>query len=68
MAFCQALARAQTTAGFVMSLPYSISAALTPILGKIVDWYGQRGTLVVMSSFVLMLTHVSLAVTSIPAQ
>jgi len=66
--FCQSFASAQGLAGLVMSVPYTISAILTPLLGGMVDKHGHRGTLVVVSSFVLTLTHMLIAFTSWPAE
>ena len=66
-AFCQALVEAQTTAGLVMSEPYVLSALLTPLFGSMVDRYGQRATLVVLSAALLTTSHALLALTSLPA-
>eukprot|EP00900_Chrysochromulina_parva_P027597 jgi/Chrpa1/9471/Chrysochromulina_OHIO_Genome00018056-RA len=66
-AFCQALVEAQTTAGLVMSEPYVLSALLTPLFGSMVDRYGQRATLVVLSAALLATSHALLALTSLPA-
>lgn len=67
-AFCLAQAAASRRAGLVMSEPYMISAVLTPLLGLLVDRYGHRATMVVVSAGVLTLSHLLMALTALPAE
>eukprot|EP00744_Colponema_vietnamica_P012638 GILI01017733.1.p1 GENE.GILI01017733.1~~GILI01017733.1.p1 ORF type:complete len:506 (-),score=112.11 GILI01017733.1:620-2137(-) len=46
-------------AGLLMSIPYSMSAILSPPLGGLVDRIGHRATLVAVSSLSLCLVHVT---------
>lgn len=65
--FCRAQAKAQLTANLVMSEPYSLSALLTPLLGAAVDRCGGRSALIVLSSAALVVVHLLLGFTSLPA-
>jgi MFS family permease len=48
-----------------MSIPFAISAALTPFLGGLVDKFGQRVTLMYLSGFAVALVHGLFGFTSI---
>ena len=67
-------ARPHTSIGTCMCSPrrplphrYVLSALLTPLFGSMVDQYGQRATLVVLSAALLATSHALLALTSLPA-
>ena len=67
-------ARPHTSIGACMCSPrrplphrYVLSALLTPLFGSMVDQYGQRATLVVLSAALLATSHALLALTSLPA-
>ena len=66
--FCAALAQSIAKAGWVMSEPYVMSAALTPVLGSLVDKCGYRADLVLLSAVCLLVTHLMLSFTMIPAE
>jgi nitrate/nitrite transporter NarK len=59
--YCAALKQATETAGRYMSIPYSISACLSPLLGRLIDRVGGRATIVSMASLLLVVVHLSLA-------
>ncbi len=42
---------AEKKAGMYMSLPYAISCILVPIIGKIIDKFGKRAYITVLSAF-----------------
>lgn len=65
--FCSSLADAIGQASLVMSVPYVMSACLTPLLGTLVDRHGRRADLVLLSSLTLLLTHLLLSLTALPA-
>ena len=67
-AFCQAQAQAQAKANLVMSEPYSIAALLTPLIGSVVDRCGGRAFLIILSAFALVVVHLLLALTALPAE
>jgi MFS family permease len=62
--YCQALGKASESAGRVMSIPYSISACLSPFLGGVVDRIGHRATITFVASFLLIGVHSTMAFTT----
>ena len=46
-----------------MSIPYLIAAMISPILGKLVDFYGFRAVVVAVSPSFLFVVHTLLALT-----
>lgn len=46
-----------------MSIPYLIAAMISPILGKLVDFYGFRAVIVAVSPSLLFVVHTLLALT-----
>jgi len=66
--FCIALAAAESRAGLVMSEPYMMSAVLAPILGWLVDRQGGRAALALASAVVLLVVHLLLALSPLPAE
>jgi MFS family permease len=67
-AFCVAQAKAQAKANLVMSEPYTLSALLTPLLGSGVDRWGGRSTLILVSASALVIVHLLLGLTQLPAE
>ena len=65
--FCRAEAAAVGVANAVMSEPFSMSALLTPLLGWLVDRYGGRATLCVWSAVAVLIVHLALGFTTLPA-
>ena len=62
--YCDALDRATETAGRAMSIPYFIVAGLSPLLGFIVDKVGHRAQIALVASLVLILVHVTMALSN----
>lgn len=60
--YCQKQNDATEHAGKVMSIPYLISAISSPPLGHLVDKFGRRAQIAVLSSSLLFLVHFTLAV------
>jgi MFS family permease len=65
--FCKALVAAQQQAALVMSEPYTMSALLSPVLGMFVDRYGGRVYHLFASQIALMLAHLLMGLTFVPA-
>ncbi|KAJ3397660.1 hypothetical protein HDU92_005402 [Lobulomyces angularis] len=53
------------TAGFVMSIPDIVSAVGSPICGFLVDKVGKRVSMLIISSILVLATHVLLCFTSL---
>ncbi len=62
--YCSQLSSAQSKAAVVMSIPYTLSAVLSPFLGFLIDRYGQRATTTMVSAMVIVAVHAALAFTS----
>lgn len=63
--FCDAQGRATEISGRIMSIPYILSATLSPFCGHIVDKIGLRAIIASMASLILICVHLSLALTDI---
>lgn len=59
--YCERQSAAITKADQVMSIPYSLSAVLSPFLGLAVDRFGKRAVVVALAPAVLIVVHLSLA-------
>ena len=59
--YCAEQSKATITAGRVMSIPYTISALLSPILGFAVDKIGGRAITSMLASIMLVGVHIALA-------
>jgi len=59
--YCAKQSKATITAGRVMSIPYSISAILSPIIGFGVDKIGGRAVISTLASIMLVAVHTALA-------
>eukprot|EP00981_Chlorochromonas_danica_P013731 scaffold6806_cov177-Ochromonas_danica.AAC.3 len=55
--YCDRLSDAQLQAGTIMSIPYIISACLSPVLGGVVDRFGFRAVVATIAPAVLVLVH-----------
>jgi MFS family permease len=47
----------ETEAGGLFGIPYTISAATSPFLGIMIDRFGRRGLLIIMSTVILLIAH-----------
>ncbi|CAK8998362.1 Major facilitator superfamily domain-containing protein 1 [Durusdinium trenchii] len=61
---CQAHLDAEKAASLRMGIPFAISAVGVPILGFLVDRYGQRASLALVAAVCLVVVHSLLAATS----
>lgn len=59
--YCDRLSDAQLQAGTIMSIPYIISACLSPVLGGFVDRCGYRAIIATIAPAVLIGVHLTLA-------
>jgi MFS family permease len=59
--FCTSQSRSIHTASLVMSIPYTMSAVLAPVLGYVVDTYGGGAFLSMSCPVLLSFVHLSLA-------
>jgi MFS family permease len=65
--YCSRLTDAETQASFVMSIPYIISAALSPPVGYLVDLYGFRAVIACVAPMILVIVHLFLALSDVSA-
>jgi MFS family permease len=63
--YCNALHKATETSGRVMSIPYTISACLSPLLGRMIDRVGRRAMIASLATILLVAVHSSLALTRV---
>ncbi len=63
--YCTRLIQAENTASATMSIPYFISASLSPFLGAAVDRFGQRAVIAAISPAVLIVVHLTLGLTTV---
>eukprot|EP00551_Chaetoceros_affinis_P008642 CAMPEP_0203682220 /NCGR_PEP_ID=MMETSP0090-20130426/45111_1 /ASSEMBLY_ACC=CAM_ASM_001088 /TAXON_ID=426623 /ORGANISM="Chaetoceros affinis, Strain CCMP159" /LENGTH=579 /DNA_ID=CAMNT_0050551047 /DNA_START=56 /DNA_END=1795 /DNA_ORIENTATION=+ len=61
--YCDAQRRATETSGRIMSIPYILSAILSPFFGHIVDKVGFRALIACLAPVLLIFVHLSLALT-----
>jgi hypothetical protein len=52
-------------ASFIMSIPYVISACLSPVLGGFVDRFGQRAVIATLAPLSLVIVHLLMAVSDV---
>lgn len=55
--YCSRLLDAEDEAATIMSIPYIISACLSPILGGLVDRFGMRAVVATIAPAVLVVVH-----------
>jgi MFS family permease len=65
--YCSRLSKAETQTSFVMSIPYIISAALSPPVGFLVDQYGYRAVIAAVAPAILIIVHCYLGLTNVSA-
>lgn len=63
--YCDRQTDAQLQAGTIMSIPYIISAVLSPILGGVVDRFGMRAVIATIAPCMLVIVHSFLGYTSV---
>jgi len=63
--YCDRQNKAQLQAGTIMSIPYIISAVLSPVLGGLVDRFGYRAVIATMAPAALVLVHSLLGYTTV---
>lgn len=63
--YCKAQDKAESAANRAMSIPYIISAVISPFLGFLIDRIGKRAILATLAPCVLILVHSLLSFTSI---
>ena len=63
--YCSRLSDAESEASIIMSIPYIISAALSPPLGFFIDRYGYRAVIAAIAPAILIIVHLLLAVTDV---
>ncbi len=63
--YCDRQTDAEAQAGTIMSIPYIISACLSPILGGFVDHFGMRAVIATISPAVLVIVHIMLGFTTV---
>eukprot|EP01038_Epipyxis_sp_PR26KG_P009922 gene9922-13345_t len=63
--YCNALTDAQTEASTIMSIPYIISACLSPILGGFVDKFGFRAVIATIAPSMLVVVHLLLGLSTV---
>eukprot|EP00593_Proboscia_inermis_P008847 CAMPEP_0171318696 /NCGR_PEP_ID=MMETSP0816-20121228/90475_1 /TAXON_ID=420281 /ORGANISM="Proboscia inermis, Strain CCAP1064/1" /LENGTH=416 /DNA_ID=CAMNT_0011813475 /DNA_START=63 /DNA_END=1313 /DNA_ORIENTATION=- len=61
--YCDAQNDATENAGRIMSIPYTISAVLSPFLGFFVDKFGRRAFIAFLAPCFLLVVHLSLGLT-----
>mmetsp|Transcript_1682 Transcript_1682/g.2961 ORF Transcript_1682/g.2961 Transcript_1682/m.2961 type:complete len:576 (+) Transcript_1682:21-1748(+) len=52
-------------ASFIMSIPYVISACLSPVLGGFVDRFGQRAVIATLAPLSLVVVHLLMAISDV---
>ena len=52
-------------AAFIMSIPYVISACLSPVLGGFVDRFGQRAVIATLAPLSLVVVHLLMAISDV---
>jgi MFS family permease len=58
--FCSKQSKAESEASVIMSIPYIISACLSPPLGYLIDLYGFRAVIAAIAPAILILVHMLL--------
>jgi MFS family permease len=63
--YCDRLEDAEAKAGTIMSIPYIISASLSPFLGALVDRIGLRAVIAAIAPAILIAVHCLLGLTDV---
>eukprot|EP00622_Pseudochattonella_farcimen_P007621 FR743645.1.p1 GENE.FR743645.1~~FR743645.1.p1 ORF type:complete len:248 (+),score=31.85 FR743645.1:1-744(+) len=62
--YCDGEIAAESSAALIMSIPYFMSACLSPLLGSTVDKMGGRAIVCMLSALILVLVHFMLGFTT----
>jgi hypothetical protein len=65
--YCSRLIDAETQASFVMSIPFVMSAVLSPPIGYLVDKFGMRALFATLACIILTMVHSFLAWSTVSA-
>lgn len=57
VSFCDGLTKAESKASVIMSIPYIISAVLSPFVGIAVDLYGFRAVIAAIAPAIIVIVH-----------
>jgi MFS family permease len=60
VAYCSALTKGESKASVIMSIPYIISAVLSPFVGLAVDLYGFRAVIAALAPAMIVVVHLLL--------
>lgn len=63
--FCDRLVTGEAQAALIMSIPYIMSAIMSPILGFAIDRFGKRAIIASLAPLILIVVHLLLGFTSI---
>lgn len=63
--FCDRLFGAEKNAAWVMSIPYTISGVVSPVIGLVIDKYGQRASIATFAAGLVVAVHLSLGYSSV---
>lgn len=63
--YCKRQLDGTVQATTIMSIPYIISACLSPVLGKVVDRFGKRAIIATLAPVLLIFVHLSLAISTV---
>jgi MFS family permease len=63
--YCSRLIDGENIAAVIMSIPFIISACLSPVFGYLIDNYGYRAVIFTISSAVLVMIHCYLGFTKV---
>lgn len=63
--YCSKQNAATEHAGKIMSIPFLVAALLSPLLGHMVDRIGRRAQIIVFSSSLLVIVHLTMALSTL---
>mmetsp|Transcript_30664 Transcript_30664/g.66266 ORF Transcript_30664/g.66266 Transcript_30664/m.66266 type:complete len:585 (+) Transcript_30664:268-2022(+) len=63
--YCSKQNAATEHAGKIMSIPFLVAALLSPLLGHLVDRIGRRAQIIVLSSSLLVIVHLTMALSTL---
>lgn len=66
--YCEVLESSTESAARTMSIPYTLSACLSPLLGSMMDRVGRRAYFGLVAALLLGAVHTTLALTTIPPE
>jgi MFS family permease len=63
--YCDRLFGAEKNAAWVMSIPYTISGVVSPVIGFVIDKYGHRASIATFAAGLVVAVHLSLGYSSV---